>query len=294
VGDIVTAHPTAPEPDAEPATLEVDREAVEREAIELDSCRILVTNDDGITSPGLRLLARALAEEAAVVIAAPAEDVSGAGTGIGRYEAADPTRLRRTDVDGIEAYALEGPPGLAVMSAALGAFGPVPDLVVSGINAGMNTGTSIVHSGTVGAAITARTFGIRGLAISIAPGERWHWETAVPVGVAAARWLLRHPRAHTLNVNVPGLPSTAVRGARWAEVDEFGHFHVAAADAAGGVLDLDVRDRRSGSDPDSDSAICLGGSVALTLLPPLGAEPAPAATPESVAGLEPLGGPQPT
>jgi broad specificity polyphosphatase/5'/3'-nucleotidase SurE len=140
---------------------------------------VLVTNDDGIGSPGLQRLATALAARYDVVVAAPSEDVSGCGTGIGRYDAAAPTRLRRTDLDGVEAYSLKGPPGLAVMAAALGAFGSLPDLVVSGINAGINTGTSIIHSGTVGAVLTARTFGLDGLAVSLGPGDRWYWDTAV-------------------------------------------------------------------------------------------------------------------
>jgi 5'-nucleotidase len=266
-------------------SIEVDRDAVGHDALEVSSCRILVTNDDGIDSPGLRELARALAGTAEVIVAAPAQDVSGCGTGIGRYDAADPTRVRRVDLDGLEAYTLDGPPGLAVMSGALGAFGDPPDLVVSGVNAGINTGTSIVHSGTVGAAITARTFGSRGIAISLAPADRWYWETALPVALSAATWTLQRQEPITLNVNVPGVPPDVVRGARWARIDEFGHFHVAAADTEGGVLDLEVRDRRSGSDPRSDTALCLGGYVTLTLLSPLGPVPAPADPAASVAGL---------
>jgi 5'-nucleotidase len=275
----------AADPPATRPILEVDRAG--HRPHDLDAaCRILLTNDDGIGSPGLRQLAAALAATAQVVVAAPAEDVSGAGTSIGRYDLDDPTRLRAVhDLDGIEAYAVDGPPGLAVMAAALGAFGPVPDLVVSGPNAGINTGTSIVHSGTVGAAITARTFGISGVAISLAEGEEWHWDTAVAVGRAAVRWVLGRAEPTTLNVNVPGRPVDRIVGARWGEIDEFGHFHVAAADTDGGVLDLEVRDRTSGSDPGTDTAICLGGEVSLTLLSPLGMVPAPDAAPDEVTGV---------
>jgi 5'-nucleotidase len=279
--DLHDPGPDGPQNDR--ATLEVDRGAAEARDLDVASCRILVTNDDGIESPGLRRLARALAETAHVVVAAPAQDVSGAGTGIGRYDVADPTRLRAVrDLDGVEAYAVDGPPGLAVMAGALGAFGPVPDLVVSGPNAGINTGTSIVHSGTVGAAITARTFGISGVAISLAEADRWYWETAVEVGLAAVGWMLRRQEPTTLNVNVPGRPSDRIDGAEWAEIDEFGHFHVAGADTDDGVLDLEVRDRRSGSDPRTDTAICLGGRVSLTLLAPLGMAPAPDDAPERI------------
>jgi 5'-nucleotidase len=262
-------------PQEQRTTLEVDRGAHDARGLDVSRCRILVTNDDGIDSPGLRLLASSLAASAQVVVAAPADDVSGAGTSIGRYDLDDPTRLREVhDLDGVEAYAVDGPPGLAVMAAALGAFGRVPDVVVSGPNAGINTGTSIVHSGTVGAAITARTFGIDGIAVSLAEGDRWHWDSAVAVARAAVRWVLARAEPTTLNVNVPGRPVDRIAGARWAEIDEFGHFHVAAADTEGGVLDLEVRDRTSGSDPRTDTAICLGGEVSLTLLSPLGRVPA--------------------
>jgi 5'-nucleotidase len=246
--------------------------------------RVLLTNDDGIGSPGLQLVATTLATTYDVIVAAPAEDVSGSGTGIGRYDAAAPTRLRRTDLGGIPAYALQGPPGLAVMSAALGAFGGCPDLVVSGINAGINTGTSIIHSGTVGAVLTARTFGISGLAVSLGPAERWYWESALPVTLAAADWVLRRAEHTTLNVNVPGRPSDGIREARWATVDEFGHFQVATAEEHEGFLDLAVRDRRAGQDPDCDTALCLAGHVTLTLLSPLGPAPPPPDPPTAVSG----------
>lgn len=248
--------------------------------------RVLVTNDDGIASPGLRALARALSADHEVVVAAPASDVSGAGTSIGRLDADEPTALSREDFDGILAYAVDGPPGLAVMSAALGAFGGKPDLVVSGPNAGLNTGTSIIHSGTVGAVLTAHTFGISGVAFSLAPGDRWEWETVLPVARAATRWARAQTRLTTLNVNVPAVAPGAVRGSRWATIDEFGHFSVAsqAEGAAGSVIDLDVHDRHAPRDPDCDTAVCLDGYVALTLLSPLGAAPSPRVDPALVTG----------
>jgi 5'-nucleotidase len=263
-------------------TIEVERRA--RAAVPGPRPRVLLTNDDGIGSPGLRQLAAALTPAYDLVVAAPADDVSGCGTGIGRYDAAAPTRLRRMELEGVEAYALQGPPGLAVMSAALGAFGAVPDLVVSGINAGVNTGTSIIHSGTVGAVLTARTFGISGVAVSLGPADRWHWESALPVARDAARWVLARPGPTTLNVNVPGRAPDAVLTARWAEIDEFGHFQVATAAEHEGTLDLGVRDRRAGADPGTDTALCLAGHVTLTLLSSLGPEPAPDELPREVVG----------
>lgn len=264
------------------AAIEVDTTAPERSSRRR---RVLVTNDDGITSPGLRLLARSLADDHDVVVVAPAADVSGAGTSMGPIGAAEPTRLHRQDLDDIEAYGVEGPPGLAVLAAALGAFGDPPEVVVSGPNAGFNTGTSIIHSGTVGAALTGRTFGARAVAFSLAPGDRWYWETAAAVAPSVVDWVIARDQPSVLNVNVPALPPEQVRGARWADLDAFGHFEVARQVEGGTVLDLGVRDRRSGVDPESDTALCLDGYVTLTLLAPLTAEPAPQDDPRAVVPL---------
>lgn len=238
--------------------------------------RLLVTNDDGIDSPGLRMLARTLAEEHDVLVVAPATDVSGSGTGMGPLDAAEPTRLERRDFDDIEAYAIGGPPGLAVLAAFLGAFGEAPDLVVSGPNAGLNTGSSIIHSGTVGAALTGRTFGSKAIAVSVAPGDRWHWETAAAIVVPVVAWVTARDEPTTLNVNVPALPPDRIVGVRWASIDDFGHFSVASQTRDGTALDLDVRDRSAGTDPHSDTALCLSGHVTLTLLNPLAGDPVPA------------------
>ena len=248
--------------------------------------RILLTNDDGIDSPGLRMLAWALAEDHQdVLVAAPSIDMSGAGTGIGRYDPTDPSGLRRVEIDDLEAYAVEGPPGLAVMAAALGAFGPRPDLVVSGPNAGINTGHSVLHSGTVGAALTAQTFGGSGLAVSLAPSDPWHWETAVAVARDAVHWVLAQPRGTMLNVNVPSRRLDEVEGSAWADLDEFGHFRVATANTAGGTLELSVGERRRGSAPSTDTALCLGGHVTLTLLTTVEARPVPDTPPQQVVRL---------
>lgn len=236
--------------------------------------RVIVTNDDGIDSPGLRLFAKALAEEYDVVVAAPASDMSGSGTGIGGFDPVTGVDLKKAEVDGITAYTIAGPPGLAVMGAALGAFGRFPDLVVSGVNAGMNTGHSIIHSGTVGAALTARTFRSRGLAVSLAQSDPWQWDTAVEVGTSAARWLLdRRHGPFVLNINVPGVPRTEINGIHWADLDEFGYFRVANAAVEDRKLQFVVRSSSSGTDPGSDTALCAKNFVTVTPLTTI--EPAP-------------------
>lgn len=105
---------------------------------------------------------------------------------------------------------------------------------VSGINAGINTGHSIIHSGTVCAALTARTFRMKGLAISLDQSDPWHWETAAKFAAAAARWLVNRVEGpHVLNVNVPAVPPEDVAGIHWADLDEFGYIRVANAFVVG-------------------------------------------------------------
>jgi 5'-nucleotidase len=193
--------------------------------------------------------------------------MSGSGTGIGGFDPVKGVDLTTVDMGGITAYTIAGPPGLAVMAAALGAFGRFPDLVVSGINAGMNTGHSIIHSGTVGAALTARTFRSRGIAISLAQSDPWQWDTAVEVGVSAARWLIgRTGSPYVLNVNVPGVPLSEVNGIHWADLDEFGYFRVANADVEYRKLQFVVGSSSAGTDPATDTALCAKNFVTMTPL----------------------------
>jgi len=251
--------------------------------------RVLVTNDDGIESTGIRELARTLAAHYDVIVVAPRENMSGTGTGIGT-SVDQGIDIERRDFDGIEAYAVSGPPGLAVMSAALGAFGDRPELVVSGVNAGLNTGHSIIHSGTVGAALTAHTFGSRGVAISLAPSEPWYWQTAMPFALGAVEWTLVNNHQYALNVNIPAVAPEDVKGVRWAPLDEFGHFNVATADLGAATLEFSVTDRSSGLDPECDTALCLDGYVTLTLLETVEAAPQPDVPADHVVdALRPMG-----
>ncbi|MCB0982122.1 MAG: hypothetical protein KDB17_15920, partial [Ilumatobacter sp.] len=128
--------------------------------------RILVTNDDGIDSVGLHVLARAMAVHGDVVLVAPDREFSGAGAAVGALHLLQP-EVRRVQVDGVaEAWTLNGPPALCVLFARLGLFGAPFDLVVSGINPGANVGRSVYHSGTIGAVLTGRLGGISGVAVS--------------------------------------------------------------------------------------------------------------------------------
>jgi 5'-nucleotidase len=148
--------------------------------------KVLVTNDDGVQSTGLHVLARTLVDAGYdVVVAAPDGERSGSSAaighiGVGTPIAADPVALPL--LDGVACYAVDGPPGLCVLAARLGGFGDPPDLVVSGINPGCNTGRAVLHSGTVGAALTAANFGVSGLAVSLDTASLFFHEALAGAG----------------------------------------------------------------------------------------------------------------
>lgn len=240
--------------------------------------QVLVTNDDGIDAPGIGPLARAVvAAGHDVVVAAPLDDRSGSGAALGRLHVDDTIVLeeRRLDgLDGIPCFGVEGPPALCVMAARLGGLGPVPDVVVSGINPGPNTGRSVLHSGTVGAALTGANFGISGLAVSMGVGETYHWETAAGLATAALAWLLDQPAKTVVNLNVANLALEDVRGVRAARLAPFGTVRAALVEAQGGTgLQMELRAHDEQLPPDSDTALVNAGYAAVTLLHGITAAP---------------------
>ncbi len=239
--------------------------------------RLLITNDDGIASPGIHSLARRLSAEFEVIVVAPREDMSGSGTALGRFDPEAGVEMRAYRLEGLDrAYSVDGPPGLAVLASALGAFGRKPDMVVAGINAGLNTGHSVLHSGTVGAALTARSLGMCGLAVSLDHSDPWCWDEAAEIGTSAAHWLIRHGPGAVLNVNVPGRRLSEIKGTIWADLDQFGHIRVATANVPGELLEFEVRSSTTGEDPRSDTALCREGFVTVTLLETIEPAPTPA------------------
>jgi 5'-nucleotidase len=105
-------------------------------------------------------------------------------------------------------------------------FGPPPAVVLSGVNHGLNTGEAIIHSGTVGAALTAGIGGVPGAAFSMdvaaRPGEPVHWDTAAFVARSVVSWLLEVETPVVLNVNVPNVTGEALRGLERANLAPVG------------------------------------------------------------------------
>ena len=248
--------------------------------------RILVTNDDGIGAPGIAALAGAAhAQGHEVVVVAPMIDYSGAGAAVGPVHSREGIDYESHVLPGLDvpAYGIDGPPALAVILACVGGFGPRPDLVLSGINHGINVGRSTMHSGTVGAALTAAHFGLRALAVSIRWGEDpIPWATPAELAGALVPVLAEAPEATVLNLNVPNVAMAELRGVGWGRLGrggtirsavheapghEAGHPHVSLPPAGTGTLRLDLTAPERATDSgETDAALVGRGYAALTAL----------------------------
>ncbi|MEJ5866882.1 5'/3'-nucleotidase SurE [Pseudokineococcus sp. 5B2Z-1] len=268
----------------------------------------LVTNDDGVEGRGLALLVVAAVEAGFdVVVAAPSRDRSGASAAVDAELEDD--RLPVTEValpwpdlagDGhedprawsAEARALEGTDRLRVLAVGAspafctrvglrGAFGGrVPDVVLSGVNHGMNTGEAVLHSGTVGAALTATVFGVRALAASAGVASTTTLEVAPTTWAAvleavrpALRWVLDHEPTGTLNLNVPHLETgERLQGLRPATLAAVGVAQGHAFEAGEGYVRLTATtppEDDEPEDPGSDTVLLAQGWATATVLGPV-------------------------
>jgi 5'-nucleotidase len=229
--------------------------------------RVLVTNDDGVLAPGIAALARAMVTtEHEIVIAAPHEDMTGYGAALGSFHADGTIEVKPIELDGlagVPTFMVTGPPALCVMAARLGGFGTPPDLVVSGINPGPNTGRATLHSGTVGAVLTGGNFGVSGLAVSIGVGDEILWETAGDLAVLALEWLVTQPAKTLLNLNVPNLPLGEIKGVRWAKLAPFGTVRAFLVPGERG-LQMELREHDEQLPDDSDTALVRDGFAAIS------------------------------
>ncbi len=176
--------------------------------------RILLTNDDGIHSPGLAVLeqiARALSDDVWVV--APESDQSGVSHSLSLN---DPLRLREI---GPRHFAVKGTPTDCVIMGARHLMGDgAPDLVLSGVNRGQNVAEDVIYSGTIAGAIEATILGISAVALSQCYGpetrDKPHWDTALRYGPDLIHRVLASgiPRDVTVNVNFPDCGPDEVRG----------------------------------------------------------------------------------
>ncbi|MGH9037749.1 MAG: 5'/3'-nucleotidase SurE [Acidimicrobiia bacterium] len=241
--------------------------------------RCLVTNDDGIASPGIALLARvALDAGLDVVVAAPLRDTSGAGASITAVEEDGRFIVQRCPLPGLagcDTYGVGGLPAFIALTGCRGAFGPIPDIVLSGINHGPNTGFAVLHSGTVGAALTASTHGARAMAVSLHSGAHIriphhagtpHWETAAEVARQVLPRLLEAPPRTVLNVNVPNVPWAEVRGLHPARLAAFGAVQFNVVEKGEGYAKIGLSEMDAELEPGTDAALVAEGWATVTAL----------------------------
>jgi 5'-nucleotidase len=182
--------------------------------------RVLVTNDDGVSAPGIDALVQGLRklDGVRVTVVAPAENRSGSAS---RTTPGTLTTSQTTTAGGYRAIAVDGFPADTVNFALDGGIPTKPQLVASGINAGSNLGPVVNVSGTVGAARTAVQRGVPAVAIS--QGSSEGVEPNYAAGVReAVRWVKEHRKALTkknakaptevANINVPTCPTGKIRG----------------------------------------------------------------------------------
>ena len=174
--------------------------------------RILVTNDDGIFSEGIKLLAGALAPLGEVVVVAPDREQSAAGHSLTLHH---PLRLRRIEE---RWYAVDGTPTDCVNLAVMWLMKEQrPDLIVSGINFGLNLGDDVTYSGTVSATFEGSLLGIPSIAFSQEVAEGFSFARAASLAARVVGEVLEQPPREGLLLNV-NLPAGEPRGVRWTRL----------------------------------------------------------------------------
>ena len=184
--------------------------------------RILISNDDGVTAPGLAALYAALADYADCVVIAPEQDKSGASSSLTLDRPLHPHTLANGFIS------INGTPTDCVHLGIHGLLEQQPDMVVSGINLGANLGDDVLYSGTVAAALEGRFLDHPSFAFSLVSRQ----VDNLPTAAFFARKLLEAhasldlPPRTVLNVNIPNLPLDKIRG---IQLTRLGHRARAAA-----------------------------------------------------------------
>lgn len=181
--------------------------------------RILVSNDDGYRSAGIRALSGAISEFGETIIVAPEMNRSGASNSL---TLDGPLRVVESE-QGV--FFVNGTPTDCVHLAITGLMDPDPDMVVSGINDGANLGDDVLYSGTVAAAMEGRCLGLPAIAFSLVTrGEPRHMDTAARVARDIVQRLVNHPlpKDSILNINIPDVPYQELKG---MQVTRLGNRH---------------------------------------------------------------------
>ncbi|RKY56653.1 MAG: 5'/3'-nucleotidase SurE [Candidatus Neomarinimicrobiota bacterium] len=173
---------------------------------------ILVTNDDGISAPGINALIIQLKKIGDIAVVAPDTERSAVGHAI---TLSDPIRVSNFSKNGLwEGYAVSGMPADCVKIAVGALLKRRPNLVVSGINLGSNAGINVIYSGTVSAATEGTILGIPSIAISLTTYTDPIFDFAAKFAVKLAKIVLKRklPEKTLLNVNVPNVAEKEIKG----------------------------------------------------------------------------------
>ena len=171
---------------------------------------ILVSNDDGVHSEGIKKLVKALKKipAARIVVAAPDSEKSAASHALTLHR---PLRVEKLSPD---VYSINGTPTDAIMLAVYKLLDERPAMIVSGINRGANLGEDVHYSGTVSAAMEGAIMGIPAIAVSEVGMGDFRFDVAASFTTKLVKKVLKHklPKGVVLNVNVPSLPKEKIRG----------------------------------------------------------------------------------
>ncbi|MCM4079592.1 5'/3'-nucleotidase SurE [Paractinoplanes hotanensis] len=261
--------------------------------------RVLITNDDGVSAPGILALAAAVTGSHDVVVAAPQDEASGMSAALTAVVSDGQIVVAPFELPGITAYGVAASPAYIVVLASLGVFGPPPDIVLSGINRGANAGRAVLHSGTVGAALTAANYGMRAMAVSldvlnadatvssasgssasggnalVVPSDDvLHWPTAASIAASLMDAVATVPAGTVLNVNVPDRAREPEL--REATLASFGQAGIAVAEAGEGYVRTTIERTGESLVPGTDLALLAEGYATVTALRP----------PVAVAGVQ--------
>lgn len=181
--------------------------------------KILVTNDDGIYSKGILVLAKALQEVGEVFVVAPDREKSTIAHSLTLHRPLRVEKIRK------KVYAVDGTPADCVYIAANVIIPPKPDLIVSGINKGGNLGDDVTYSGTVSAAFEGALLHIPSFAISLVSRSHFKFETAARFAVRLANMIMKKglPKDTFLNVNVPNLDEKEIKSYKITQQGHWTH-----------------------------------------------------------------------
>ena len=173
---------------------------------------ILLTNDDGIFAPGLAALEHELRKLGDVRLVAPATEQSGVGHSITFLSPLIAKKIY--DHDDFRGWAVEGSPADCVKIGVFEFCERKPDLVVSGINGGLNAGINVLYSGTVAAAIEGAFFGLTSVAVSLEYDEHAQFEKAAVLARKMIEQILANDneKGHLYNINMPTAAMTEFKG----------------------------------------------------------------------------------